>query len=176
MEDIYYVGIAAISEEPTERSVENSMEFLNELKEFVDKIFIVLGGYWGLMKKIADRALDMGFTVIFMLPVGSHAMPPRKRNSIIVQTDIGFVSRSTVICRTSDVLVAMGGRIGSMIEILMAYDYGKPVVIVKSGYDTDRVAECFGEYIDSRRTAKVYYVNTGKEAAKKVKEILGLKG
>ncbi|MCD6503706.1 MAG: DNA transporter [Thermoplasmata archaeon] len=173
-EHVYYVGIAAISEEPSNKSVENAMEFLKELERCKDKIFIVLGGYWGLMKVIADHALERGFVVIFMLPTEAHIMPPRRRNAIIVQTDIGFVSRSTIICRTSDVLVVMGGRIGSMIEVFMAYDYGKPVVIVKSGYDTDKIAECFGRYIDSRKTAELYYVENGVSAAKKVLEILGI--
>jgi len=174
MDDVYYVGIAAVSEQPTESALENAMEFLDELSKFKDNVFLVLGGYWGLMKDIADRALDMGFTVIFILPVSPHVLPPRRRNSIIVQTDIGFVSRSTIICRTSDVLVAMGGRIGSMIEVLMAYDYRKPVVIVRSGYDTDKIGECFGKYIDSRKTAEIHYVNSGKEGAQKVLNILGI--
>ena len=174
MDDVYYVGIAAVSEQPTESALENAMEFLDELSKFKDNVFLVLGGYWGLMKDIADRALGMGFTVIFILPVSPHVLPPRRRNSIIVQTDIGFVSRSTIICRTSDVLVAMGGRIGSMIEVLMAYDYGKPVVIVRSGYDTDKIGECLGRYIDSRKTAEIHYVNSGKECAQKVLNILGI--
>ncbi len=164
----FYVSIAAVSEEPSSLLRENSKCFIDKLVPYKDRIVFVLGGYWGLMKYIADYALDKGFTVVFVLPSNPPAMPPNTSNSIIIQTDLGFQSRSTIMCKTGDVLVAMGGRIGSLLEILLAYDYSKPVIIVKSGYETDKIPECFGEYIDVRRKARIVFVNSGCSAAEKV--------
>ena len=168
----FYVSIAAVSEEPVPLLKENSKCFIDKLIPYRDRIVFVLGGYWGLMKYIADYALDRGFTVVFILPSNPPTMPPNTSNSIIIQTDLGFQSRSTIMCKTGNVLVAMGGRIGSLLEILLAYDYGKPIIVVKSGYETDKIPECFGEYIDVRKRARIMLVENGCSAAKKVISIM----
>jgi len=174
MEDIKYVAVAAVSEEPSENLVRNAEEFLEKLSPYKDRIRIILGGYWGLMRVIADKAAEKGFTVIFTLPDNPPVIPPRRKEFIPIQTDLGFQSRSTVMCRTADVLVAMGGRIGSILEVLLAYDYGKPSIIVRSGYDTDKLEKCFPDYVDRRMKAPIYYVGSGAEAADKVLEVLGI--
>jgi uncharacterized protein (TIGR00725 family) len=165
----YYIAIAASSEEPSNRLIENSRCFIDELLSIRDKIIIVLGGYWGLMKHIADYAISKGFTVMFILPDNPPVMPPNNEHTIIVQTDLGFPTRSTIMCKTGDILVAMGGSIGSITEIMLSYDFGKPVIVVESGMETDKVPKCFGKYIDHRRTAEIYMFSNGCEAGRFVK-------
>jgi len=174
MPEIKYVAIAAVSEEPSSTLIKNTEEFLEKIAPFKKTIRIILGGYWGLMRVIADKAAEKGFIVIFTLPENPPVMPPRRKEFIPIITDLGFQSRSTVMCRTCDVLVAMGGRIGSILEVLLAYDYGKPSVVVRSGYDTDKLEKCFPGYVDKRRKAPIYYVGSGFEAAEKVLELLGI--
>ena len=168
----FYVSIAAVSEEPAPLLKDNSKCFIEKLIPYRDRIVFLLGGYWGLMKYIADYALEKGFTVVFILPSNPPTMPPNTKNSVIIQTDLGFQSRSTVMCKSGDVLVAMGGRIGSLLEILLAYDYAKPVIVVKSGYETDKIPACFGEHIDARRKARIVMVENGCAAAEKVINIM----
>ncbi len=176
MDIVYYIGIAASSEEPVPRILEsNAKEFIDELSEFRNNIRLIVGGYWGLMKIVADYAKNKGIEVIFILPEFSRAMPPRIKEFIPIYTELGYKTRSVILTSTSDVLVCLGGRIGSIIEIMLAYGFSKPVVILR-GYnmDTDKIEEAFGEYIDSRKLAKVYYASTGREAAKIALNLLGL--
>jgi len=176
MDEVYYIGIAASSEEPSTKLIKNARGFLDELSSHVDKLRIVLGGYWGLMKYIADYADKHGFYTIFILPSYPREEVPRKKNFIPINTGLDYPTRSTILAKTSDLLVALGGRVGSITEIMLAYDYGKPIIIVHgTGYDTDRLYRAFTKTIDSRHLAPIYYVKNGLEAANKIMEILGLR-
>lgn len=176
MDRVYYIGIAASSEEPSSKLIKNTKDFLDGLKEYSDILRIVLGGYWGLMKYIADHADKHGFITIFILPSYPREHVPRKRNFIPINTGLDYPTRSTILTKTSDLLVALGGRVGSITEIMLAYDYEKPIIILyDTGYDTDRLYKAFKDTIDSRYLAPIYYVSNGKRAAEKVLEILKLK-
>lgn len=152
--------------------IENAKCFIDELLKFRDNLVIVLGGYWGLMKNIADYAISNSITTMFVLPDNPPIMPPNNEYTIIVQTDLGFPTRSTVMCKTGDILVAMGGSIGSIIEIMLSYDFGKPIIVVKSGKETDRVPQCFGKYIDHRLKSELLYASNGCEAGRMVSEFI----
>ncbi|ABN70591.1 conserved hypothetical protein [Staphylothermus marinus F1] len=167
-----YVAVAASSEEPDENMLKNSMCFINELSKFKENIVIVLGGYWGLMKNIADYAIKAGIQTMFILPDNPPIMPPNNEYTIIVQSDLGFPTRSTIMCKTGDILVAMGGSIGSIIEIMLSYDFWKPIVVVKSGKETDKVPQCFGKYIDHRMKAELSYARDGCEAGRIVADFI----
>lgn len=169
-----YIGIAAYSGEPNERMIENAECLIEKLASYRDRIYIVLGGYWGFMKYIADKAVEKKIRVVFILPLNPPCYPPNNEDTIIIKSDMGFVSRSTIMTMTSDILVALGGGIGSIIEIAMSYDYGRPIIIVKSGMDTDRIPERLGEYLDNRRKTRIVYVENCNSAVEKIKEIIGL--
>lgn len=176
MKNIYYIGIAASSEEPSSKLIESTRDFLSELSKYNNIIRIVLGGYWGLMKYIANYADKLGFTVIFILPSTPREEIPRRRSFIEINTGLDYPTRSTILARTCDLLVALGGRVGSIIEVMLAYDYGKPVIVLyDTGYDTDRLYISFRETIDSRYLAPIYYVRNGKEAAFKIADVLNIK-
>ncbi len=171
----YYIGIAAVSEEPSQQLKKQTLDFIKRLEPCKDKIRLVIGGYWGLMKYIADYASSIGVNTIMILPEQPHIIPPRKREFTIIKTELGYKSRSTILVNTSDLLVCLGGRIGSIIEVMLAYSFGKPVIVLKdTGLDTDRLQKCFIDYIDSRKIAPITYVPTGRAAAEKALEILGI--
>ncbi len=169
-----YIGIAAYSGEPSPRLRENVDQFIDSLKGIRDRIYIVLGGYWGLMKYIADRAIEYGIRVVFTLPLNPPQEPPNNEYTVIIRSDLGFVSRSMTMIRSSDILVAMGGGIGSILEIAMAYDTGIPIIIVESGMATDKVFKGFGEYLDERRKSRIIFVRNGVEAYKEVIRLLSI--
>jgi len=166
-----YIGVAGSSEEPGRKLAEIADAFLEKLDIRNFKVAFILGGYWGFMKYFADRALEKNYEVVFILPENPPAMPPNRENAVIVQTELGFRTRSAVLCSMADFLIVFGGGIGSMIEALLAYDFGKPVVIVKTGYDTDKLCT-FGEYFDKRMRARVYCVESVDELLKVVNEIV----
>ncbi len=53
--------------------------------------------------------------------------------------------------RSSDVLVALGGGAGTIIEVLLAYAMGKPAyVLVGTNLSSDALPKAFPEYVDDR--------------------------
>lgn len=172
----YNVGVAASSDEDVKSELKYAVEeFLDTLAPYKHHIRFILGGYWGLMKFFANHASKHGFTVVFILPEIPREKPPRIKEYIILHTDLGYEARSVLLASSSDVLVCLGGRVGSMIEVMLAYSFGKPTIVL-TGYsmDTDRFEKSFGMYIDRRKTAKLYYAHKGSDVAYKLIEILNL--
>lgn len=157
---ILNIGVAASSEDSNKRVAQEFVSTLNS------QVRLFLGGYWGLMKDIADAASGRDMTVVFLLPLNPKESPPRRPEFITVDTGMEYRARSVLICRSSDVLVALGGEAGTIIEVYMAYAMGKPVVVLNNtGHASDRL-ELMGDQLDNRRTSRVYYTKNPGEAAK----------
>jgi uncharacterized protein (TIGR00725 family) len=140
-------------------------------REFVDSlpangVRLIIGGYWGVMATVADRAAERGIPVLFMLPESPQVEPPASEYFIPVKTGLDYKGRSIVLVKSSDVLAVLGGESGTMIEVLLAYALGVPVVLLrKTGLSTDRLTACFGEHIDSRKTSRIVYVDDPRSLA-----------
>ena len=171
MEKIY-IGVAGTSEQPSTKLINAIDGFFEKLTITNYKIVFILGGYWGFMKYFADKAVEKEYEVVFILPDNPHTLPPNNENTVIIQTDLGYPTRSTILCKTSDVLIVFGGKIGSMIEALLAYDFGKPVIILKSGYDSDKLCSAYKNYFDKRAKAPIYCVDNVEELVNILKSIL----
>ncbi len=157
---ILNIGVAA-SSESSNKGV--AREFASNLNS---QARLFLGGYWGLMRDIADAASERGTTVVFLLPLNPKESPPRRPEFIAVDTGMEYRARSVLICRSSDVLVALGGEAGTIIEVYMAYAMGKPVVILNgTGHTSDRLT-LMGDQLDNRGTSKLHFTESPSEAAK----------
>ncbi|MBP1357044.1 MAG: LOG family protein [Sulfolobus sp.] len=154
------IGIAASS------SYENkdiAYRFVNSLPFNVN---IILGGYWGLMKNVADAAAERGLRVIFIMPENAKVYPEPRDEFIIINTGLEYRARSVTLCKSSDVLVSLGGEAGTIIEIIMGYAMGIPVVVLKgTGLPTDNLEKAFNDYVDRRKTSKITYVDSPEKAA-----------
>lgn len=160
------IGVAAHSEGSNK---EIAKRFVKRLS---DDTRIILGGYWGLMRDVADMAAERGIQVVFVLPTNPKEMPPRNKFFIPIDTGLDFKARSTILVRTSDILVTLGGEVGTIIELFMAYSYGKPVIILRNtGMSTDKLEKVFNVGFDNRLTAPILYVDTPEELAEKAVEI-----
>ncbi|MGC8983201.1 MAG: LOG family protein [Desulfurococcaceae archaeon] len=164
-----YIGIAAHSEEPNEAISEKARIFLEELSRHCSEARLVLGGYWGLMKLVADEALRRGFTVVIVPPVEMEDVEyPEK--AIVIKTGSSFRVRSVFLVRTSDVLVVLGGGAGCIQELVTAYTERKPVLLLTStGYPTDFV-EAWPAYLDNRMLAPIIKVRDPRELARRACE------
>jgi len=167
-----YIGVAGVSEEPERNILDNVRLFIDRLADRSDQIVFLMGGYWGFMRYFADYAIEKGFQIVFILPDTPPTLPPNRENTIIINTDLGFPTRSTILCKSSDLLVVFGGRIGSIIEVLLAYNFGKPVLIIKSGYETDNICGVYTPYIDQRKRAPVYCMDRIDDVIDKINEFL----
>lgn len=140
---IAHIGIAAYSRKPPLDTTKKVCEFVDKLKNLcknaIEKTAFIVGGYEGLMKIFVDKALENGFNLVILPPLEQENQEfPEK--AIVIKTGATFVIRSSILVHSSDILVAIGGGIGSIEEILTAHNEGKQVyVLVDTGLPTDIV-------------------------------------
>lgn len=117
---------------------------------------IVCGGRDGVMELISQGARRANGTVIGVLPEGEEG---NEHLTIRIKTPFDNVTRSLVLIQTSDVVISIGGEIGTAIEVLIAYARAKPVILYEgTGGWTDRFAQVLieGKYLDSRKIVEIY--------------------
>lgn len=164
------IGVAAYSGSPGPELVKRCEAFVDELVKRCGrgKLVLLLGGYWGLMRCVVDRALGHGVSVALFPPLDREDLG-YPEGVIIVRTSSGPRLRSIYLVRSSDVLVALGGGAGTLQEIVTAYTEAKPVyVLAGTGLATDKARECIEPYIDERRTAPITFVEDPVELAHRV--------
>jgi len=117
---------------------------------------IVCGGRDGVMELISQGARRANGTVIGVLPQGEEG---NAHLTIRVKTPFDNVTRSLVLIQTSDVVISIGGEIGTAIEVLIAYARAKPVILFEgTGGWTDKFVQVLieGKYLDSRKIVEIY--------------------
>ncbi|AFK21919.1 putative oxidoreductase [Pyrococcus sp. ST04] len=116
------------------------------------------------MEVVSEEFTKRGGTVVGILPYSDEG---NKYNTIRIKTGLNPVERSGVLIESADVLVVLGGGVGTMIEALMAYNLGVPVVVITdTGYPSDRLEELAKDgYFDHKRIVKIIFTNDPKEAA-----------
>ena len=87
---------------------------------------LVCGGLSGMMEAASRGAHEEGGTVIGLLP-GSEKSDANPYVTFPIPTGMG-VARNVLIVRTSDALIALPGGPGTLSEIALGLNIGKPVV------------------------------------------------
>lgn len=161
-----HVGVAAHSESSNREVAER---FVSRLTK---ECRLILGGYWGLMKDVADAAFNRGMQVVFILPENPIAYPPKNEYSIPINTGLDYRGRSVILVKSSSVLVTLGGESGTITELFIAYSYGIPTLILRNtGFATDWLEKAFKNRLDNRGLAPVIYVDTPEELAERAIEL-----
>ena len=91
---------------------------------------LLCGGRGGVMREACRGAKDSGGLTVGVLP-GEDTSDMNEFVDIPIVTGLGF-ARNTIIARTADALVAIGGRYGTLSEIAFAFIARKPVVAIAS--------------------------------------------
>ncbi len=162
---MFQIAIAAHSSIPSEEMSRKAERFISAIKR--KDIVIMLGGYWGLMKVVADTALKEGIPVVMVLPIEKDVPVPED----VIRIDSGseYRSRSIPLIRSADAVVALGGGAGTIIEVILGYAMGKPTFVLKgNGMSSDNLEKAFPEFIDERKVTKVMYFDNVEEMAKEV--------
>lgn len=150
------ISIAASSDEPSEEIIRASRIFIDSLRNCLGDFIIYLGGYWGLMRHVAEYSCSLGIPCVFILPENPRKDPPRSRCFYPVYTGLSMRQRSETLVLSGDVLAALGGGVGTEIEILMAYANSIPVYVLTGyGMDSDVFEKALSPYADSRRLAMI---------------------
>ncbi|MBW3601333.1 MAG: TIGR00725 family protein [Actinobacteria bacterium] len=87
---------------------------------------LVCGGLGGVMAAACRGARGAGGTTVGVLP-GSDRSAANPFVDVVVATGLGE-ARNTVVVRTADAVVAVGGGYGTLSEVGFALKLGRPVV------------------------------------------------
>ena len=102
---------------------------------------LLCGGLGGVMEAASRGAARAGGTVVGLLP-GFEARDANRWVSIPIVTGMDQ-ARNVILVRSSDAVIAIGGRYGTLSEIALALKLGRPVV----GLGTWRLAQPEGRRV-----------------------------
>ncbi len=150
---MFMVAVAAHSGEYSDDNVKKVSSFMSALRECSP--MVLLGGYWGLMKVVADLARALGMTTIFFLPIEREDV---EVPGIPIRTGCDYRCRSVIMVRSCDAVAVLGGAVGTMIEAFLGYVMGKPVyVLTGTGMESDSLMDAFPHAFDRRGLAPLTY-------------------
>jgi hypothetical protein len=133
---------------------------------------VLTGGMGGVMRAASEGARRAArYTsgdIIGVLPsyVASQA---NEFVDIAICTGLNH-ARNLIVVASADIVLAVGGRSGTLSEIALAWQVGKPLVVV--GGPSGWAGRLAGEAIDDRREDRVHGPVSPENAAALAKEIL----
>ncbi|MEZ4473415.1 MAG: TIGR00725 family protein [bacterium] len=125
---------------------------------------VATGGLGGVMAAASKGArLASGWTdgsVIGVLP-GLQATAANPFVDLAVPTGMNY-ARNTILVALADVVIAVGGGSGTLSEIALAWQHGKPIVVLDLGEGwSARLAD---EQLDQRREDRLHRATSAAEA------------
>lgn len=134
---------------------------------------VATGGLGGVMTAASRGARQAsGWTdgsVIGILPglVASEANP---FVDVVVPTGMNY-ARNTILVAMADVVVAVGGGSGTLSEIALAWQHGKPIVTLDLGEGWS--ARLAGQRLDHRRDDLLHRAESAEEAVRLAVALVG---
>ncbi|MCI4463044.1 MAG: TIGR00725 family protein [Caldisericum sp.] len=173
------VGLIGTSERPNEpisdevKRIAYRFGYLVGIEGFI----LFTGGRDGVMEACCHGNFDAHGINVGILPSNSVS-EANPYVTIPITTGLGMDFRSILMIHATDVTVMIGGKIGTLLELVSTYQNGKPAIIIKGTGDfadsIDRIL-IDGRYFDSRKNAEIYFVNSPEEAIEKIKDIFKIK-
>lgn len=124
---------------------------------------LVCGGLTGVMEAASKGAKRLGGLTVGILP-GVGKGEANRYIDVKVVTAMSH-ARNAVIARTADVLIAVGGELGTLSEISLGLKIGKPVIVLEG-------VEGIGEMVRGI-DQNLYFSKSPKEAVKMALELGG---
>lgn len=87
---------------------------------------LICGGMGGVMESACRGAIEAGGMTVGILP-GSSAKDGNGNLTVPVVTGLGY-ARNAIVVQSSQVLIAIGGKYGTLSELAFAAQFGIPVV------------------------------------------------
>ena len=114
---------------------------------------LVCGGLGGIMEAASKGAFENAGHVVGFLP-GADKSEANPYVHLAVPTAMGL-ARNILVVRSSDALIAFPGSYGTLSEIALALNIGKPVVYMPGTWDLKKIAPVdsalFKEAFDPRQ-------------------------
>lgn len=134
---------------------------------------VATGGLGGIMDAALHGARSSphyreGDTLAFLPTYGESGASVAA--DIVLRTGLQH-ARNVVMIASADVVLAIGGRAGTLTELALAWELSRPVIAV--GTSIGWATELAGRAIDDRRTDTVHGPHSAREAARLAKDLLG---
>ncbi|WP_129407950.1 TIGR00725 family protein [Marinitoga lauensis] len=159
------VGVIGYSGDLHKEPIESLKDIIYKVGKIIAKNNWILfsGGRDGVMELISKAVKENGGKSIGILPWEING---NEYLDVSIKTGLDFSMRSYVLVKSVDVVISIGGEIGTAIEILGAYANKKPVILIKgTGGWTDRIQNVLieGKYLDNRKLSEIYIANNIEE-------------
>ena len=131
-----------------------------------ENFLILTGGRDGIMELVSKAVKEAGGTTVGVLPLTPSGSQANPYVDVPIYTGLDFQMRSFIMLHSAEAVVAIGGEIGTAIEILGAYAQRKRLILLRgTGGWTDRFASVLidGKYLDSRKLVEVQIVDVDPE-------------
>jgi len=133
---------------------------------------LVTGGLSGVMEAASRGARQSTCyqegDVLGILP-GPNAQAANPYVDIVIPSNLGY-ARNVLVVSSADAVVAVGGGAGTLSEIAMAWQLGRPVLgLAVPGWS----AKLAGEALDAKRTDRVISASTPTEAVNAMRTVFG---
>ncbi len=137
---------------------------------------LVCGGRGGVMEAACRGAKSAGGLTIGILP-GLDRAQANAYVDVALPTGLGFALRNFLTVRACDALIALHGEVGTLAEVVLAYQHGKPVVaLAETGGWAARLRQMAleeGAYLDNRRLVEIRYAADPAEAVRLAVSLVG---
>lgn len=125
---------------------------------------LLCGGLGGVMEAACRGAKEANGTTVGIIPQDNFSFA-NQFCDIVICTGIGF-ARDFIVATSSDAIIAIGGGIGTLIEMSVGYMIKKKVVAISpSGGVSDIYA---GKYLDERKRVLIESAPDGKAAVQAI--------
>ncbi|OQY09336.1 MAG: TIGR00725 family protein [Marinitoga sp. 4572_148] len=167
------IGVIGYSGNPDEEPINSLKDIIYKVGKLIAKNNWVLfsGGRNGVMELISKSAKEHGGKCVGILP---WEVSGNEYLDISIKTGLDFSMRSYVLVKSVDVIISIGGEIGTGIEILGAYANKKPIILLNgTGGWTDRIQKVLidGKYLDNRKLVELHIADDVLEMEKLLKSI-----
>ncbi len=167
------VGVIGYSGDVNKMPVKALSEICEDLGANIAKAghVLVTGGRDGVMELVSKAAKEKGGTVLGILPKDENGNAYLSNE---IKTGMDFAMRSILMMYNVDVVVSVGGKAGTALELFAAYGKGKPIILLRgSGGWTDRIVSVLleGRYLDERKSANVKSCWSVEEVMEEIKKL-----
>ena len=110
---------------------------------------LVCGGRGGVMEAACRGAKEAGGTTVGILP-GLDKEDANSYIDIVITTGMGY-ARNSIVVSCADAVIAVSGRVGTLSEVALALNHGKPVVVVEG---SGGISESVDQVVEGIHRAK----------------------
>ncbi len=122
---------------------------------------LLCGGRGGVMKCVSKGAAEAGGIVVGILP-GTEWDEANEYVTVPIPSGIGY-ARNAINAAASMVVIAIGGASGTLSEMALALNFGRPVIALNS---------CSFQFAKGQESPQVYEVSSPNEAVELASELI----